>query len=95
MKLNVVEYNYIGNENRHVGLIAQEVEQIFPELVEDMENTLDGEAMPDTESVESQKAMLYTPFIFHTLKAMQEQQAIIESLTERVALLEAGMNKQK
>jgi hypothetical protein len=32
-KLNVYKYNYKGNTRKHIGLIAQEVEEILPEAV--------------------------------------------------------------
>ena len=33
MKLNVVNFNLIGNENKHIGFIAQEMQEVFPSFV--------------------------------------------------------------
>jgi hypothetical protein len=39
-KLRVVNFNYIGNDAREIGLIAEEVEELYPELVAYDENNL-------------------------------------------------------
>ena len=71
-----------GDRKTNLGFIAQEVETILPEAV----ITLD-ESMSKT--VDNQK-MLNKDFIVPVLvKAIQEQQAMIQSLTDRIAQLEA------
>jgi hypothetical protein len=39
-KLRVVNFNYIGNDTSEIGLIAEEVEELYPELVAYDENKL-------------------------------------------------------
>jgi len=81
-RLRVVKYNWYNHEDnspKELGLIAQEVEQVFPNLVM-TENV--GE---ETESKSIKTSVL--PIML--LKAMQEQQALITQLTARVAQLES------
>jgi hypothetical protein len=61
---------------RNFGFIAQEVQEVFPELV--------GESPDGMLSVE------YTGLIAPLVKAIQEQQAIITDLQAKVAALEAA-----
>ena len=63
-------------EKKSLGLIAQEVEPLFPELVS---STGEDEAL---------KTLQYQGFSVLAIKAIQEQQALIEKLTERIEALE-------
>jgi len=64
------------------GWIAQEFEQVFPDMV-------DTWADPAPEGEEPYKAV-NADLIPVLVKAIQEQQALITSLTARVALLEGN-----
>lgn len=65
----------------HIGVVSQEVEAVAPELVEKNSFEIDGEA----------RDSVYTSdFQFAMLKAIQEQQAIIEDLQTRLSALEAN-----
>jgi hypothetical protein len=64
--------------SRQTGLIAQEVEEIFPELI--------------SLSKRDQKAINYTHLSAIFLKAMQEQQEIIESLSDENTILRERLN---
>lgn len=75
--LRPVEFDYIESEGggHQLGFIAQEVEEIYPDLVgerQDGMKTLSGLSKWDARLV----------------KAIQEQQTLIESLTTRIAALE-------
>lgn len=87
-------------EGRHYGLIAQEVEKILPELVNETQydsrygnaSMLDstGKVMITANNkpeVISFKAMNYTELIPVLVRAIQEQQQAIEALTEKVSEL--------
>lgn len=79
LRLNPVKFNYINQNNSATkipGLIAQEVEQIFPELVRTDE--------------EGEKGLAYDNFIVLVIKAIQEQQQIIEELQKEIQELKAG-----
>ena len=67
------------DEKNVAGFIAQEVEQVLPELVYDYKYS-------DTETKKSVKMGDILPTL---VKAIQEQQALITSLTDRIAALEA------
>jgi hypothetical protein len=80
MQLRVVNYNLKSDPDvKQLGFIAQEVEQVFPGLVEGLEE--DGEGG-------HYKAVKTTVLVPMLIKAIQEQQAIITALTARVEALE-------
>ena len=84
-QVRVVNYNLIGGEQKQIGVIAQELEQIFPSMVEETaDKDVDGNDLGTTT-----KSVKYSVFVPMLIKAMQEQQAIIEALTARIAALES------
>ena len=77
MQLRVVNYNLKSDPDvKMLGFVAQEVEQVFPGLVDS-----DGEMSEDGDRYKSVKTTVLVPML---VKAMQEQQAIIESLKARL-----------
>jgi hypothetical protein len=85
MKLNVRNFNFKDNPNqKQIGFIAQEFEQVFPSLIEECsEKSKDGEALETT--TKTIKTSILIPIL---TKAIQEQQAIIEELKARITALE-------
>jgi hypothetical protein len=86
MKLRVVKYNWKNAEEgtpKELGLIAQEVEQVFPGLVQDDFNNVSE----DDPIFYKQLKGSVLPMIL--LKTIQEQQTLIEALTAR--LTKAGL----
>jgi hypothetical protein len=82
--VRVVNYNLIGDSKKQLGVIAQELEKIFPGLVEESTDyASDGQLLGTTT-----KSVKYSVFIPILIKALQEQQALIENLQSRVAALE-------
>ena len=85
-RLRVVKYNWnasLQDAPKELGLIAQEVEQVFPGLVQD-------DANPVTEGDDTTyKQLKQSVLPFMLLKAIQEQQAIISDLKARIEALEA------
>jgi hypothetical protein len=77
MSVQVRSYNLKTDsiENKQIGVIAQELEEIFPGMVD---VGLDG-----------LKSVKYSVFVPMLIKAIQEQQQIIESLKARIEVLEA------
>jgi hypothetical protein len=84
-KLRVVKYNWYNDSDdtpRELGFIAQEVEQVFPGLVQD--------AMHPTKDGEIHKVLKGSVMMPIMLKALQEASAKIDALTARVAQLEGN-----
>ena len=86
LALRVVNYRLKGNPEagKALGFIAQEVEEIFPGLVHDIEE-LDEEtgAVTDTS-----KALKLTPMIPMLVKALQEMHGQLQETNARLAALE-------
>jgi hypothetical protein len=85
-QVRVVNYNLISDpENKQLGVIAQELEQIFPNMVEEFpDKDNNGNDLGTTT-----KTVKYSVFVPMLIKAIQEQQAIIEALTARIEALES------
>jgi len=85
-QVRIVNYNIIGNEQKQLGVIAQELELIFPGMVDESPDTdEEGNDLGTTT-----KSVKYSVFVPMLIKAIQEQQAIIESLTARIEALEGA-----
>jgi flagellar biosynthesis chaperone FliJ len=97
MKLQAVTYNWKDNDDRRLqlGFIAQDVEKIVPEIVtksgisdEEFERLeKKGEKVTDT------YGMQYTGLIPVLVKAVQEQQKVIEEKVNRISQLEDKLLK--
>ena len=91
-RVKIRNFNFIGDDLKQIGVIAQELESIWPGLVEDTEQPSVTDDESEATTVKTVKYSLFGPIL---VKAMQEQQTIIESqktlidnLTERVTALE-------
>ena len=85
-EVRVVNYNFIGSEEKQLGVIAQEIEQIMPNMVdENVDADADGNDLGTTT-----KTVKYSVFVPMLIKAMQEQTEIINDLRARVAQLEGA-----
>jgi hypothetical protein len=83
MKLDPVKYNFIGNDtNNNFGLIAQDVLDIYPELV----STTSNENYKD-----GVYGIAYTEFVPILIKGMQEQQDMIQSQQAQIDALVARL----
>jgi hypothetical protein len=80
MQVKVRNYNLIGDTTKQLGVVAQELETVFPAMVEEI---LDKDAEGNDLGTAT-KAVKYSVFVPMLIKAMQEQQAIIESLKARL-----------
>ncbi|MDH3649649.1 MAG: tail fiber domain-containing protein, partial [Saprospiraceae bacterium] len=76
MQVNPSFFNYQGvdKSNPTFGFLAQEIQQVFPELVREMDNGYLG--------------IDYSKFSILAIQAIKEQQALIETLLERQEQLE-------
>jgi hypothetical protein len=85
MQAKVRNYNLIGDELKQIGFVAQELEQVFPGLVEDVPDFDENQQLTG-EVTKMVKTSVLIPIL---VKAMQEQQAIIEDLKARIETLES------
>jgi len=89
-KVKVRNFNIIGDSTKQIGVVAQELETIFPALVEAIKDPVDEDAVDeDGNQIETEtKSVKYSIFVPILIKAMQEQQTLIEALTNRITALE-------
>lgn len=80
MQVKVRSYNLIGNAQKQIGVVAQELEQVFPGMVdESSDRDAEGNDLGTTT-----KSVKYSVFVPMLIKAIQEQQTIIEQLKARL-----------
>jgi hypothetical protein len=80
MQVKVRNYNLIGDTNKQLGVVAQELETVFPTMVDETpDRDAEGNDLGTTT-----KSVKYSVFVPMLIKAIQEQQAIIESLKARL-----------
>jgi hypothetical protein len=82
-QLKVRNYNFIGDDLKQIGFVAQEFEQVFPSMVEEHPDK-DAEGNDLGTTTKSIKTSVLIPIL---VKAIQEQQAMIETLQAEVQAL--------
>ena len=96
MKVKIRNYNLIGDDKKQIGVIAQELEDVFPNMIdesidfEDKEIT-DEEGNVSTEKIDlgtTTKSVKYSVFVPMLIKAIQELKADNDSLKARIETLE-------
>jgi len=85
LKVRIVDYNLKNNSSKkYIGVLAQELEELFPNLVE----TESPNAQEiDKGKTTKYKTVKYSCFNVMLIKALQEQQQIINNLTLRLERL--------
>jgi hypothetical protein len=79
-QVRIVNFNMKGETQKQLGVIAQELEQIFPGMIDESpDRDKEGNDLGTTT-----KSVKYSVFVPMLIKAMQEQQAIIEQLKARL-----------
>jgi hypothetical protein len=81
LKVKVRHYSFKSTpEEKQIGVVAQELEQIFPSMVEESpDRDAEGNDLGTTT-----KSVKYSVFVPMLIKAIQEQQAIINDLKARL-----------
>jgi hypothetical protein len=96
LKVRVVNYNLKGTSNvisnKHIGVIAQELEDIFPDLIDTHELTQEDINAGINEGYKSVK---YSCFSVILIKALQEEHEIINKLNTRIEVLNEDCNSIK
>ena len=93
LKVRIVDFRFKGTDHRkHIVLIAQELETIFPSLVTENEPSQEDIKNGKTEKYKSVK---YSCFSVMLIKALQEEQEIINKLNSRIESLNDDYNVYK
>jgi hypothetical protein len=77
LKVRIRNYNIIGQETKQIGVIAQELEEIFPSMVDENQDRDDEGNLLETTT----KGVKYSVFVPMLIKAIQE-------LSEKIKILE-------
>jgi hypothetical protein len=72
-QVRIVNFNMIGDDQKQIGVVAQELEQIFPSMVE--------------EDQEGTKSVKYSVFVPILIKAIQELKAELDVCKAEIAAL--------
>ena len=79
-KVKVRNYNLIGNNTKQIGVVAQELEEVFAGLVEETQDRdVDGNDLGTTT-----KQVKYSVFVQMLIKAIQELKAEVDSLKQQL-----------
>jgi hypothetical protein len=88
LKVKIKNYNFIGDDKKQIGVVAQELEEIFPALVsESPDFETDQETGERIDLGTTTKSVKYSVFVPMLIKAIQEQQAQIEELKAKILSL--------
>jgi hypothetical protein len=86
MQVNIVNYNLKNNpKQKLIGVIAQQLEQVIPSLVEELADR--DEEGNDLGTVT--KSVKYSVFVPMLIKSIQELKAIVDAQAARIAALES------
>lgn len=78
-QVRIVNFNLIGDEQKQIGVIAQELEQIFPGMVEESpDRDEEGNELGTTT-----KSVKYSVFVPMLIKAVQELTARVQALESK------------
>jgi len=85
MKIQIKNFNFKGDDKKNLGVIAQQVETIFPKLIDERKDT---HPTTNEDLGTTTKSVKHSVFVPMLIKAMQEQQTIIDDLKSRIETLE-------
>jgi hypothetical protein len=88
LKVKIRNYNLKGTDTKQIGVVAQELEEIFPALIEESDDTIKDANGEYIKTGEKTKTVKYSVFVPMLIKAIQEQQQIISDLKDRITALE-------
>jgi hypothetical protein len=80
MQVRIVNYNLIGDAKKQIGVVAQELEQVFPSMIDELpDRDQEGNDLGTTT-----KSVKYSVFVPVLIKALQEATTEINSLKARL-----------
>ena len=74
-----------SNSTKYIGVLAQELEDVFPNLVTEIEPS--PKDIQDGNTIKY-KAVNYSSFDALLIKSLQEQNAMLKNITQRIEALE-------
>jgi hypothetical protein len=77
MKVKVRNFNLKGEETKQIGVVAQELEGVFPGMIDESKT-------PDSEDETLYKGVKYSVFVPILIKSIQELKAEVETLKTRL-----------
>ena len=80
MKVKVKNFNFKGDDLKQIGVVAQELEEIFPGMISESKD-------PDSEDETLYKSVKYSVFVPMLIKSIQEQQVILNELKAEIEIL--------
>jgi len=92
-RLSPKSYKFNGKTRTHYGLIAQDVETVLSDISKpttDFAGFIKDDISEEQDGSELRYGLRYTEFVSPLVKAIQEQQTIIEDLKARIETLEGG-----
>ena len=81
MEVKVRNFNLIGEETKQIGVVAQELEEVFPGMISESKD-------PDSKDETLYKSVKYSVFVPMLIKAIQELKSDNDSLKARIETLE-------
>ena len=85
MQVKVRNYNLIGDTTKQIGVVAQELETVFPAMIDESPD-IDGEGGNLSTVTKSVKYSVFVPIL---IKAIQELKAIVDAQAVEIAALKA------
>jgi len=94
MQLRSIRFNWNNDQTRRekLGLIAQELQKVLPEVVRDFEYKVDEATGQKEKIATSRLGVAYADIIPVLIRGIQEQQQKITTLEDHIAKLEAALS---
>jgi hypothetical protein len=91
LKVKIRNYNLIGDDKKQIGVIAQELEEVFPSMIDESEDFKEIEVTDQEGNITkerqflgtSTKSVKYSVFVPMLIKAIQELKAEIDELKNK------------
>jgi len=83
LKVKIRNFNLKGSDIKQIGVVAQELEEVFPSMIEESNDTIKDEDGKYIETGEKTKTVKYSVFVPMLIKAIQELKAEIDELKNK------------
>jgi hypothetical protein len=83
LKVKIRNFNLKGSDIKQIGVVAQELEEVFPSMIEESNDTIKDEDGKYIETGEKTKTVKYSVFVPMLIKAIQELQEQINELKNK------------